>query len=119
MVEVGASIERDNDVQAARSRRHQIRNQIVDRLQYFPQGASDSNHRLECPPGRIQVEDQSVRVIQSIDTTQPHVRRDAPLIGEGDQGRGLLSTTTCVTEPPAFFTVTVLIHSGKYSGTSF
>jgi len=86
-VEVGAAVERDDEVHALRS--GDLREgREPERVEELATGAGGVPHGGEVVAGRVEVDAELVRVVQAVDAAQPRVKRDASLVREIDE-RGL------------------------------
>jgi hypothetical protein len=89
LLEKGAAIERSNHMQAARTGGLHVRGEL-DFPEQFPECARGVADRPDVAPGRIEVEDQLIGVVELVDPREPDVRRDAGLVCQVDERLGVL-----------------------------
>ncbi len=85
LVERGAAVEPDQDVQAARAGGHQVGGE-GEFVQQDAQRAGGGPDRFEVLARRVEVEDQQVGVVGPVGPGEPAVRGDAGLADQVEQG---------------------------------
>ena len=90
LIEARRTIERCDHVKAFRPARLDERAE-ADVVEKLPHDLCGRAHGSEIDRGGIQVEDDLIRIVDAIDTTQSDVVRDRCLVGEIDEGRGVVA----------------------------